>query len=110
MRQFLIDDLSAEESANLDTYMKKALKQGAMDGLFWLQLPDDLLAEKQEGHDECGPFLFGIELTKDKLIAEFLVRNQSNLHCSCIGYATKVQRDFLLEFLDTMLDVEQIYA
>jgi hypothetical protein len=110
MRQFLIDDLSAEESANLDTYMKKALKQGAMEGLFWLYLPEDLLAEKQDGHEECGPFLFGIELTRNKLIAEFLVRNQSNLHCSCIGYATKAQRDFLLDFIDTMLEAECIYA
>lgn len=110
MRQFLLDDLSAEESANLETYMKKALKAGAMEGLFWLQLPDDLLAEKQHGHEECGPFLFGIELARNKLIAEFLVRNQANLHCSCIGYATKMQRDFLLDFIDTMLTEEKIYS
>jgi len=110
MRQFVIDELSREERDNLDNYMKRSLKLGGMEGMFWLPVPDDLLAEAQQGHAECGPFFFGLELAEKKLIIELLVRSQSNLHCSCISYATKAQRDYLLGFVDSMLHEEQIKA
>jgi len=110
MRQFVIDELSREERDNLDNYLKRTAKQGGMEGMFWLPVPDDLLAEAQQGHEECGPFFFGLELAEKKLIIELLVRSQSNLHCSCISYATKAQRDYLLGFLDSMLQEEQIKA
>ena len=110
MRQFVIDELSVQERDNLDSYLKKSLKPGGMLGMYWLRIPEDLWAEAQQGHDECGPFYFGIDLGKDRLIAELLVRSESNLHCSCIAYATPAQREFLLRFIDTMLTDEHITA
>lgn len=110
MRQFLIDELSREERDNLESYLKRTVKSAAMEGMFWLALPSDLWGAAQQGHEGCGPFYFGIELAEKKLIAELLVRSESNLHCSCIAYATQAQRDFLLRFLDTMLSEEQIRA
>lgn len=110
MRQIVIDELSMEERANLDNYLKRTVKQGGMEGMYWLPVADDLLGEAQHGHEECGPFFFGIELAEKKLIIELLVRSQSNLHCSCISYATPTQRDFLLKFVDRMLEEEHIRA
>ncbi len=110
MRQFVIDELNKEERDNLDNYMKRTLKSGGMDGMFWLPVPHDLLAEAQHGHEKCGPFYFGIELAEKKLIVELLIRSESNLHCSCIAYATKDQRDFLLAYMDKMLQEEHIKA
>lgn len=110
MRQLVIDELSREEWANIENYLKRTVRAGAMEGMFWLPVPDDLLAEAQQGHEECGPFFFGIELTEKALVVELLVRSESNLHCSCISYATKAQRDFLLEFMDRMLEEEHIKA
>lgn len=110
MRQFIIDELSGQEHDKLDSYLKKSLSQAAMVGMFWLQLPEDLWAEAQQGHDACGPFFFAVELAKDTLMIELLLRSQSNLHCSCIAYATPAQRDFVLRFIDTMLATEQIKA
>lgn len=110
MRQFVIDELNSQERDNLESYLKKSLKVAPMMGIFWLQLPEDLWADAQLGHDECGPFYFGVELTKDKFIAELLIRSESNLHCSCIAYATPTQREFLLRFVDTMLENEHIKA
>jgi hypothetical protein len=110
MRQLVIDELSMEERANLDSYLKKTVRKGGMDGMFWLPVPDDLLAEAQQGHNQCGPFFFGMELAEKKLIIELLVRSESNLHCSCISYATKPQRDFVLDFVDRMLGEEHIKA
>lgn len=110
MRQFMIDELSREERDNLDNYLKRTLRQGPMAGIFWLELPPDLWSSAQQGHDSCGPFHFGIELAETKLIVELLVRSESNLHCSCISYATPGQREFLLRFLDNMLAEEHIRA
>ncbi|MEN8141507.1 MAG: hypothetical protein ABFR97_09825 [Thermodesulfobacteriota bacterium] len=108
MRQFVVDELSREEHDNLDTYLKNRLRAGGMQGMYWLAIPPDLLGPAQEGHDECGPFAFGLDLAENKLIVELLVRSEVNIHCSCISYATVAQRQFLLDFLDTMLAEEQI--
>ncbi|MFA7382920.1 MAG: hypothetical protein WC001_05675 [Desulfurivibrionaceae bacterium] len=110
MRQFVIDELSREEQDNLESYLKRTLQPTPMEGMFWLLVPEELLSEAQQGHGQCGPFFFGIELGRSRLIAEFLVRSQSNLHCSCISYATPAQREFLLGFLDRMLEDEHIKA
>lgn len=110
MRQFVIDDLSKVEMDNLEKHMNETLEPGAMDGMFWLNLPEDLEAEPQEGHGDCRPFCFGFELTRDRMILEFLVRSRSNMHCSCIAYATKAQRDFALTYLDAMIAKQQIKA
>ncbi|MEW6595190.1 MAG: hypothetical protein AB1413_10005 [Thermodesulfobacteriota bacterium] len=110
MRQFVIDELSREERDNLESYLKRTVKQGPVEGMFWLELPPDLWGAAQQGHEDCGPFYFGVELAENRLIVELLVRSESNLHCSCISYATPAQREFLLRFLDTMLSEERIRA
>lgn len=110
MRQLMIDDLSPQERDNLEHYLKRTLGAGPIDGMFWLRLPDDLLGEAQQGHAACGPFHFGIELGRAHLSFELLIRNAANLHCSCIAYATKAQRDYLFRYIDEMLAEEQIRA
>lgn len=110
MRQFVIDELTPLERDNLDSYLKRSLKAGPMTGIFWLALPDDLLSESQQGHGKCGPFYFAVDLDEKRLIFEMLVRSSANLHCTCIAYATAVQRQFVLDFIDRMLDEEQIKA
>ena len=52
----------------------------------------------------------GIELSEKLLVVELLVRSESNLHCSCISYATPAQREFLFQFIDTMVEEEHIKA
>ena len=110
MRQILIDELSKEERANIYSYLKRTVRAGGIEGMFWLQIPDDLLGPHQLGHSDCGPFYFAIELEEEKLVFELLVRSQNNLHCSCISYATPIQRDFLLQFVDNLVEEEQIRA
>ncbi|MEJ2056800.1 MAG: hypothetical protein P8X39_03045 [Desulfofustis sp.] len=110
MRQFVIDELSILERDNLESYLKRSLKPGPMEGIFWIELPGDLLAEAQRGHAQCGPFYLGVELEERRLCFELLVRSQTNLHCTCIAYATGLQRQFVLDFIDRMLEEEQIQA
>jgi len=110
MRQFMVDQLTRQERDNIDSYLKRTLKAGPLEGLYWMTVPDDLLAEGQQGHAECGPFYVAVEIEEEAVRFELLVRSQTNLHCSCIAYATPAQRDFILRFMDTMLDEELIKA
>jgi hypothetical protein len=110
MRQYVIDQLSREERANIESYLKRTLKPGPVDGLYWIEVPRDLLSGEQLGHEDCGPFFFAVELEAESVCFELLIRSQSNLHCSCIAYATPSQRDFILRFVDQMLEREQIRA
>jgi hypothetical protein len=108
MRQFVIDELSPMERDNIDSYLKRSIKRGPMIGLYWIQLPDDLLSPTQRDHKEHSPFHLAVELTNTSVTFELLVRSQVNLHCSCIAHATPVQRQFVLDFIDRMVTEELI--
>ncbi|MCB2217599.1 hypothetical protein [Desulfofustis glycolicus] len=110
MRQYVIDELSPLEWDNINSFLKRTLKPGPMTGIFWLVLPDDLYAPAQQGHKDCGPFYVAVDLDTKRLSVELLVRSATHLHCTCITYATPVQRQFVLDFIDRMLDEEQIKA
>jgi hypothetical protein len=108
MRQVVIDELSPMERDNIDSYLKRSLKQGPMIGLYWMQLPDDLLSPTQLDHKQHGPFHLAVEVTNTAVKFELLVRSQVNLHCSCIAHATAAQRQYVLDFIDKMVEEEYI--
>ncbi len=108
MRQYLLDELSFLERDNLEHFLKRSLKPGPIGGVFWLEVPPELLAPPQLEHPSCGPFYFSVVLEQAELRAEFLVRSSHNMHCSCIAWATPAQRQFVLDFVDKMLQEEFI--
>lgn len=108
MRQFVIDELSPMERDNIDSYLKRTITAAPMIGLYWLVLPPDLLSEAQQGHGDHGPFYLAVEVEQYRVRFELLVRSQSNLHCSCIAHATAAQRQFVLDFIDRMVEAEMI--
>ena len=110
MRQYMIDEISFLERDNLDSYLKRTLKQGGVEGVFFLSVPPDLLGPAQLGHEECGPFYCAVILEQTSIRFELLVRSASNMHCSCIAWATPSQRLFVLDFADRMLKEEMIRA
>ncbi len=110
MRQYLIDEITFLERDTLDSYLKRTLKQGGIEGVFFLGVPPDLLGPEQQAHADCGPFYFSVILEPSSLRFEFLVRGASNMHCSCIAWATPAQRQFVLDFADRMLAEEMIRA
>lgn len=110
MRQYMIDEISFLERDNLDSYLKRTLQQGALEGVFFLSVPPDLLGAAQQEHDDCGPFYFTVILEQNSIRFELLVRSATNMHCSCIARATPAQRQFVLDFADHMLTEEMIRA
>ena len=79
-----------------------------MEGLYWIELPQDILSETQKNHNDCAPYCLGVELENRCVRFELLVRSNTNLHCDCIAHATSQQRQFVLDFVDTMLEEEKI--
>jgi len=110
MRQYMIDEISFLERDNLDSYLKRTLKPGGLEGVYFLSVPPDLHGPEQQGHDDCGPFYFTVVLEQGAIRFELLVRSASNMHCSCIAQATPAQRQFVLDFADRMVQEEMINA
>lgn len=110
MRQLLIDELQKPEMERLTASLARCTTPGPIEGLFWLPVPQDLLAKTQLEHQDCGPFHFAIDLGEDSIRFEMLVRAKATLHCNCTAYATSGQRDFLLNFVDRLLREEDIRA
>ncbi len=110
MRQIVIDEINQKDIDSLKKYLKGNLQRAGMAGIYWLTVPDHLLGEAQLGHDDCGPFVMAIEIADKKVVGELLVRSSSNLHCTCICYADREQREFMLDFLDGMLRDQGIIA
>ncbi|MDR3089211.1 MAG: hypothetical protein LBU39_05275 [Desulfobulbaceae bacterium] len=110
MRVLIIDELSPMERDNIESWLKRNLAPGPLPGLFWLEIPAELLEKSQAEHPAHGPFRFSLELGRDNLRLELLIRNSAALHCSCTAYASVQQRQFALETLDRMLAEEMIKA
>ena len=110
MRQYLIDEISFLERDNIESFLKRTLKAGPIEGVYWLELPPELFGAAQEGHESCGPFYFSAVLEGLTLRFEFLVRSSHNMHCTCIAWANEAQRRFVLDFADRLLAEEMIRA
>lgn len=110
MRQFVIDDLSPMENDNIDSYLKRNLKPSPMIGVYWLPIPDELLTDIQKSHTECGPYYSSVEIDRHGVRFEMLIRSASNFHCPCIAYGDKKQRQYILDFIDGMIEEELIKA
>ena len=110
MRQYIINELNSDDIKSIENFLNNHAKKGGLAGIFWVEFPVALLDVAQEGHHDCGPFVFAIELGDDFVSFEFLVRSKANLHCSCTAYATKDQRDYVLAFIDKMIQQEGLVA
>jgi hypothetical protein len=74
-----------------------------MDGVYWLDLPPDLLTPEQVAHTECAPHRVALVLEEESLRLELLVRAHDSLRCNCTGYASPAQRQFLLGYMDRLI-------
>lgn len=110
MRQVLINELSKDEAKKVKEFLDTHSRAGAVEGLYWLLVPEALLGVAQIGHESCGPFALAVEAGDDFVSFELLVRSESNLHCSCTSYATLAQRDFLLDFMERLVAEQGIRA
>ncbi len=104
MRYYLIDEISKSDVEKLKNHLnEKALKSG-LDDIYWVELADDLLTGLQADHDSCKPYVFGIELSANSLKAELFVRNRKQFGCACQQYCDDRQRNYVIDFVLTMIN------
>ena len=103
MRCYLIDEISISDMEKISGFLKENVLRSEMEDLFWVEIPKDYLNEIQTQHQKCQPYIFAIELGSDWIKTEFLVRNSKDLRCSCNSYCTPMQRNFILDFMDSMI-------
>ncbi len=105
MRTYLIEDFLPEQLCLVRQRLQDQGLSGSLDGIYYLPVPLDQLTDEQREHfGECGPYIFVLEVPDEtSLKLELLVRAQSKLRCSCVMYATPMQRAFIMDFLDAFI-------
>ncbi|MFC1819907.1 hypothetical protein ACFLZG_02325 [Thermodesulfobacteriota bacterium] len=104
MRCYLIDEISLSGMEKIDRFLKENNLRSEMEKLFWVEIPKAYLNEKQSRHRKCQPYIFAIELGYDWIKAEYFIRNSKDLRCSCSGYCNTKQRDFISDYMESVIE------
>ncbi len=104
MRSYLIDEISPYDINKINDFLKKNTIPSSLDKIFWIKIPDELLTEIQLKHTECKPHICALELGRDWIKLELYIRSSKNIKCSCAGYCTTEQRDFVIRYANKMID------
>ncbi|RLB11444.1 MAG: hypothetical protein DRG27_01195 [Deltaproteobacteria bacterium] len=104
MRSYFIDEISKKDMQKIEEFLKNNAISSPIEGLFWIQIPEQLLTKEQAEHKECAPHICALELGRDWIKLELFVRSAKSLRCTCCGYCTEEQRDFIISYANRMID------
>jgi len=104
MKQYTIDELRIEDYYKIRSYMEEFHNDKCIDGIYRIFLDKDILTQEQASHSECAPFYFALELSEQMVTFEFLVRAKNIIRCSCIRYADKRQLNWLIDYVNSVLN------
>jgi len=104
MRQYLLDEIGRKDIPRIKDYLQDHALASNLEGVWWVDLPEDLLSQEQFEHQDHRPYRFAVELGEDFVRFEFLIRSEKTMRCACIGYATRGQRDFIIAFADRLVE------
>ena len=108
MKQYVIDGLRPQDFIKIKDYLDKNFKVSPLGGIYWIELPIDILTPMQKEHEDCKPHVFALMLENDSLSAELLVRIKTSIKCDCMGYANHEQREWLIQKMDLILEKLEI--
>ncbi|WP_027183338.1 hypothetical protein [Desulfovibrio inopinatus] len=104
MRSYLIDELTTADLKKIEKRLKDKGLASSLEGVFYLPVPEMFLTEEQKSHKEsCGPYIVAIEIGRDFVKMELLVRGLGKLRCSCITYCNPELRLHLMDSLDDFI-------
>lgn len=104
MRTYRIDELDPKDVTRLAKSLDAKDMKSSMDGMYWLDLPEDMYSDEQRDHaGECGPYSVGLETGEDWIAVELLVRARNRMRCSCVAYADPAQRAWVMDEVDRTL-------
>ena len=108
MKQYVVDELRYPDYEKLKTYLEDTFEAAATDNIFWIPLASEFMTPAQAEHKDCQPFYFAFELESESLACELLVRTHNHVTCSCMGYATENQRNWLIRIVDSIFEQLEI--
>jgi hypothetical protein len=103
MRQYVVDEVARQDLTRIKAYLDEKAQPAGLEGIWWVELGKEQLNELQLSHPDCQPHCFAVELGRNLIKFEFLIRSRRTMRCSCIGYATRVQRDWIMDFADRLV-------
>lgn len=104
MRQYVIDELRYEDYTKLKDYLGTEFGASSFGGIYWVPLDQDLLTSEQKSHTECQPYYVAVDLSETALSCELLVRTRKKLRCDCMAYANENQRNWIVNFIDSVFE------
>jgi hypothetical protein len=104
MRQYLLDEMPRDDVARVRDYLNQHAIAAGIADIWWIDLQEDLLSPEQFDHRDCRPHRFAVEVGDDFVRFEFLIRSLQTMRCSCIAYATRQQRDFIMGYADRLVE------
>ena len=104
MKQYLIDQLREGDFLKLEDYLNTNAEKGDLPGIYWVPIPKTLHEKSQQEHSDCQPFYFAINLDRQSISFELLIRTRTRLRCGCIEYASQNQRDHILNYADGLFE------
>jgi hypothetical protein len=104
MKQYVIDELRRKDYELIKAYMEEKFLSSDVDGIYWIRLDEKILSEIQKAHTDCQPFYVAVDLKPNLITFEMLIRTQNRMRCSCMGYATDTQRNWLIRLADAIFD------
>jgi hypothetical protein len=100
----MLDEIRRGDIPRIREYLNQHAVASGLEDVWWIDLAQDLLSPEQFAHKDCQTFRFAVELGPSFVRFEFLIRSRQTMRCSCIGYATRAQRDFILAFADRLVE------
>ena len=76
----------------------------AIENLFWMEIPEELLSPIQIQHRDCRPHVFAVELGESWLKMELFSKSLRNMRCECQHYGSEKQIQHALRWIDDMLE------
>ena len=104
MKQYVIDEIRPEDYKEIKAYLDSNFGEPELGNLYWLPLSGEVLNSTQSSHKSCQPLVVALELEPEKLTCELLVRTRQRVRCDCIGYATEVQRNWIVDNIDAFFE------
>ncbi len=104
MKQYVIDELRPDDYEKLKAYLDAYYGPSRIGGIYWIPIEEEYLSEIQMTHKDCRPFYFAVDLEPSSIACELLVRTQKRIRCDCIGYATQLQRNRVINIIDTIFE------
>ena len=108
MKQYVIDELRPKDYELVKAYLEENFSSSDVDGIYWIQLDQNILNKIQSEHTDCQPFYFAVDLEPNVITFELLIRTKNRIRCDCMGYATEKQRNWLIQLADSILDTLEI--